>query len=45
MSDDSQWNVERGEHDGDPIRIRINAALKPFASRTDHNLNIGFAIP
>ena len=43
--DDGQWHLGQGEYEGDPIMVRINAALKPFAGQTDHTLKIGFAIP
>jgi hypothetical protein len=45
MFADGQWRVSEGEYDGDPIIVRFNAILKPFAGKTDHNLKIGFAIP
>lgn len=45
MFDDSNWQVGQGEYDGNPILIRINANLKPFTGKTDHNLKISFAIP
>ncbi len=45
MFADRQWNIMEGEYEDGPVLVRFNAALKPFAGKTDYKLKIGFAIP
>jgi hypothetical protein len=45
MFADDNWQVLQGEHNGNPIIVRINANLRPFVGMSDHTLKIGIAIP
>ncbi|MBN1315817.1 MAG: DUF695 domain-containing protein [Anaerolineales bacterium] len=45
MFSDGRWCIAQGNFNGEPVIVRVNIVLKPFAGKTDHNLKIGFAIP
>lgn len=45
MFKDGDWKVLQGEHDGNPIFVRVNNALSNYVGKTDYTLKIGFAVP
>lgn len=45
MFKDGDWRVLQGDHNGNPIFVRVNNALSNYIGKTDHTLKIGFAIP
>ena len=42
---DGTWQLSQGESDGNPIVVRTNTHLKPFAGNTELTVKIGFAVP
>ncbi len=45
MFADDNWQIAKGEYEGNPMIVRINKNLGPFIGKSDHTLKIGFAIP
>ena len=39
------WQISQGESGGNPIAVRANTHLKPFAGDTERTIKIGFAVP
>lgn len=39
------WQVSQGDSGGNPIIVRANTHLKPFAGHTKLTVKIGFAVP
>jgi hypothetical protein len=42
---DGAWSVAQGRLEGEPVIVRVNDNLKPFAGKSDHTLKIAFAVP